>query len=168
MHEARGSISRSNCSPSKDIIKATINHTTTAQNPTVNIEGKAKVRARAKGKSDGAQVQHRPMLNLGNATLGPTLLSYPIPLLNVTPISLEREINRNQTISFKPQFLGPRNCLQAWKDLGATQTLLKAISTGVKAPLSKAPVVHSPQVRNEEKLHDTIGEYLQSQAIRLL
>ena len=87
-----------------------------------------KERARAKGKSDGAQVQQRPLLNLGNATLGQTILPNPIPLINVTSIFLEREINRNQTFSFKPQFLGPRNCLQAWKDLGPPKLFSRLFS----------------------------------------
>jgi hypothetical protein len=166
LQEARVSVNRGNFSPSKGTIKDTINNT--GRDSTVNIEAKGKVRARERAKNDGAQVQCRPTLDLGKATLGQTTRPNPNPLLNVGPISLEGEIAKNQTISFTPQFLGPRNCLQAWKDLGATKTLLKAIITGVKAPLTKARVVQSPRFRNEDILHETIKDYLQTQAIRIL
>ena len=83
-------------------------------------------------------------------------------------LCLQEEAKKNQSLSFHPQFLGPRNCLQAWAEIGATQTLLKAISKGVKAPLTSAPVVQSPQARQEDMLQSTIGEYLQAGAIRKL
>ena len=85
LQEARVSISQVNCSPNKDIIKDTTNNSSSGQDPTVKIEAKAKVRSRAKGKRDGAQVQHRPLLNLGNATLGHSIYPNPNLLLNVNP-----------------------------------------------------------------------------------
>ena len=83
-------------------------------------------------------------------------------------LCLELERRSNQQLNFKPQFLGPRNCLPAWREIGASQTLLKAISNGVKAPLIKAPLVQSPKARQEEAMQATIGEYLASGAIRRL
>jgi hypothetical protein len=47
-------------------------------------------------------------------------------------------------------------------------TKLISISTGVKAPLTKAPAVQSPRVKNEDILHETIKDYLQSQTIIIL
>ena len=103
-------------------------------------------------QSDGAQTQKIPKLSLGNISVG--------------NICLEEQLQNNQKLNFKPQFLGLRNCLQAWVKIGANQTLIKTISKGVKAPLKKAPVVHPLHKRQEKLIATTIGEYLAAGAIK--
>ena len=84
-------------------------------------------------------------------------------------MSIADEVSKNQSLHPQITWQGPQSRLAAWKKLGADRVLLKAISEGVRAPMKARP---PPRQRVKEvsdpRVTETIGEYLQSGAVRKL
>jgi len=84
-------------------------------------------------------------------------------------LSIADEVSKNQSLLPQITWQGPKDRLEAWKNLGADKVLLKAISEGVRAPMNARP---PPRQRVKEvsdpRVTETIGEYLQSGAIKKL
>ena len=100
--------------------------------------------------------------------MGPTILPNPITSPQCDPnLSGKRDQRKPNNLL---QTTVPRTkelfaCLErSWGHPNSSQGYLHRSESTVNKGTSSAV----PQVKNEEKLHDTIGDYLQSQAIRLL
>jgi hypothetical protein len=139
--------------------------------PKRTLEGeKDLVKGRAEThKSDGAQPPGNPARRLGEISLGKIFLpksSNPeLPKIH-QPLHLCLQANQDLP---QIQFLGPRNNLQQWSDLGASQVLLAAIAKGVRAPITQIPppTIRLPPV-DPQQAQPVIDEYLEIGAIRKL
>lgn len=122
-------------------------------------QAKAKERGKAKAEAkacDGAQVLPSPLQHLGNQTVG----------------TLSQSLDKNILTTPNCPYLGPRQCIQQWQQLGADKVLIQGIMKGVRAPLHSVP---PPLPAGRDKSHPfgeqmtkTIGEYLANGIIRPL
>ena len=109
-------------------------------------------------RCDAAQVRGRPAPDLGYLTLGKSLDGR---------VSLA--MDRNQQGAPNCPFLGPRQCLPAWRTMGADPVLLHCIERGVNAPMHRVPAPNQPRAPPPDpQLMATIGEYLEQGVVRRL
>ena len=131
--------------------------------------GKAK--AREKGgnvketRSEGTLVQLGPWLHQGQA--------HPLhsgPLLHTKTNNLTALLQQNNSQTPQCTWMGPREHLNEWTQLGADKVLLQAIRKGVKAPMFTIPKSqrHPKTAQLTQATQETITEYLSTGAIRPL
>jgi hypothetical protein len=112
-----------------------------------------RVRAKATTAFEGAQALQCPQQGLGMHPVG-TLLE---------------AMDRNAISSPTCPFLGPSQCIDAWKSLGTDKVLLQVLTKGINAPLHTVPKPRAAtNHHNQESLMQTIGEYLAAGVIRPL
>lgn len=69
----------------------------------------------------------------------------------------------------KIPFLGPRQKVAKWRELGADPVLIRGIKKGVQAPIHKIPQEsRPPPIFPDPALMETIGQYLQDGVIKAL
>ena len=93
------------------------------------------------------------------------------PATQIAATDLTQALLINKQQSPPNQWEGPRRQLLKWEQLGADKALLQAIQHGVKAPLNQIPTAQQCRrltALEEESMTTTIGEYLESMAIRPL
>jgi hypothetical protein len=110
-------------------------------------------------RSDGARVHIRP----------------PDPCRtqghNVQESPLKLALERNEKECPVCPFQGPQERIEHWEEITNDRILLQAIRKGAKAPLSAIPMPNNetcPPCPVQESLTKTIGEYLETRAIRKL
>ena len=78
-------------------------------------------------------------------------------------------MDSNQKQAPSCPFLGPRQCLPAWVELGVDKVLLTGIARGVAAPLHGIPAPnHAKPGPWSKEVGETIGDYLRTGVIREL
>ena len=85
--------------------------------------------------------------------------------------NLSPALEENVQHAHNCQWLGIRSALAKWQALTKDTMILQAIAKGVRAPLHSFPKPSTEKLRTckpHPEITKTIGEYLQSQAIRLL
>jgi hypothetical protein len=127
---------------------------------------------KAEGKNsrphDGAQVLDIPPQNLGMPQVGNTC---PLQVHNSVAVALQKNALEAHTC----QYMGLREKIHSWEQLGAEKVLLQAIKTGVRAPLCPIPAPNNQKtaqrkysLQDLKSLQTKTGEYCQTQVIRPL
>ena len=136
-------------------------------------KAKAKEKAKERGEGEdkppeGAQVNGNPPQDLGRQQVGTQLA----PNSNSLQIQIKEALSQNALEAHKCQYMGLREKMSSWIQLGADKVLLQAIKTGVKAPLTRIPDHNTGNKQLSSKdlnsLQETIGEYLETGVIRPL
>ena len=95
----------------------------------------------------------------------------PIPL-NTGKSQIQMALEQNAQQAHTCQYMGLREKLDSWKQLGADNVLLQAIQTGARAPMNSIPCPNMYQKtlssKDSDSLQATIGEYLQTGVVRPL
>ena len=85
--------------------------------------------------------------------------------------ALAQAMQRNKELAPSCPYMGPRNRIEAWKNLGADNVLLQGIQQGVRSPLHRKPEPNNPRQVPSAGIEDvttTISEYLATKAVRRL
>ena len=100
----------------------------------------------------------------------PKLISNPL-LTSSMHGKLSPALEENVQNAHNCQWLGVRSAIKEWQALTKDKLILQAITKGVRAPLHSFPKPNTAKLRPckpHPEITKTIGEYLQSQAVRLL